>query len=84
MDYWVVPVKAYSDDEVQERLGDDIEYWNGDNYDYEITGDIIKPIVIKTEEELEKKRYKEAKERINTYKEELIEQVYKKIDLLCF
>ena len=36
-DYWVVPVKAYSDDEVQERLGDDIEYWNGDNYDYEIT-----------------------------------------------
>jgi len=37
MDYWVVPVKAYSDDEVQERLGDDIEYWNGDNYDYEIT-----------------------------------------------
>jgi hypothetical protein len=28
---------AYSEDEVNERLGDDIEYWNGHNYDYDVT-----------------------------------------------
>ena len=28
---------AYSEDEVNERLGDDIEFWNGDNYDYHVS-----------------------------------------------
>lgn len=36
-EFWKVPVMAYSEDEVNERLGDDIEYWNGDNYDYDVT-----------------------------------------------
>lgn len=36
-EYWKVPVMAYSEDEINERLGDDIEFWNGDNYDYHVS-----------------------------------------------
>lgn len=36
-EFWTVPVMAYSEDEINDRLGDDIEYWNGNNYDYHVS-----------------------------------------------